>query len=149
MITITASGFIAKKPELQLVGAKRTPKCEFDVVDSRREWRDGQWETVWERATFVAWSEEAEKVAERLDKGYVVTCTGLQETSIWTDSSQTKRKTVKYKLTAWESKPPSVRPPEGGDADNRQRGNSQQQGHRDSEHGYGEGENPQGHHHHR
>jgi single-stranded DNA-binding protein len=114
MITITASGFIARKPELVLVGAKRTPKCEFTVCDVRRDFQNGEWVDVWEYVTFVAWREEAEKVASRLDKGHTITCTGLQETSTWTDQQQVKHKSVKYRLTAWDSKPP--RKPEGGSA---------------------------------
>lgn len=105
MITIMASGFIAEKPELLLVGATNTAKCEFDVVSGRREYRKGNPETVWERATFVAWDAEAEKIAERLDRGTSVTCTGLQETSTWTDGSGQKRRKVKHRLTAWMIEP--------------------------------------------
>lgn len=101
MISISASGFIAEKPELQLVGSKKTKKCEFTVVDQRRAWTDGEWKTVWERVTFVAWGEEAEKVASILDKGFNVFCTGLQETHKWLDSEQRQRQVVKYALTAW------------------------------------------------
>ncbi len=102
MITIVATGFIPAKPELLLVGNKRRKKCEFTVVDSRRAWADGGWETVWERAVFVAWDEEAERVASTLDKGTNVTCTGMQETSKWVDNSGQARQAVKYRLTAWQ-----------------------------------------------
>lgn len=107
MISITASGFIAGKPELQLVGAKRSRKCEFAVVDTRRAFHNGEWQDVWERVTFVAWDEEAERIASTLDKGFTVCCTGLQETSPWTDSAGVTKKSVKYRLTAWsiERKP--------------------------------------------
>jgi single-stranded DNA-binding protein len=124
MITITASGFVPRKPELQLVGAKRTPKCEFDVLDSRRTLVAGQWESVWESVTFVAWAEEAESIAERLDKGYQITCTGLQETSHWTDQAGAKHKAIRYRLTAWDSKPP--RQNEAGDGRQQQPEREQQ-----------------------
>jgi single-stranded DNA-binding protein len=102
MISIFASGFIPAKPELLLVGNKRRKKCDFTVVDSRRAWVDGGWETVWERVVFVAWDEEAEKVASMLDKGTNVSCTGVQETSKWSDGSGQTRQAVKYRLTAWQ-----------------------------------------------
>ena len=101
MIKVLATGFIAQKPELQLVGAKRTPKCEFDVCWDRRQFVNGNWEPAWERATFVAWEAEAEKIAERLDKGTTVDCIGVQETSHWVDQSQQKRKSIKHRLLAW------------------------------------------------
>ena len=101
MISITAAGFIGEKPELLLVGSNNTAKCEFDVVWGRREYKRGEWVTAWERATFVAWEAEAEKIAERLDKGFNVTCTGLQETSTWQDKAGQKHRTIKYRLTAW------------------------------------------------
>ncbi|MDO8279822.1 MAG: single-stranded DNA-binding protein [Burkholderiaceae bacterium] len=107
MISIFASGFIAGKPELQLVGSKRIRKCEFAVCDIRRAHLNGDWHDVWERVTFVAWDDEAEKIASTLDKGFNVSCTGLQETHEWVDAAGAKRKVVKYKLTAWwiERKP--------------------------------------------
>ena len=105
MITITAAGFIGEKPELLLVGANNTAKCEFDVVWGRREYKRGEWVTAWERATFVAWEAEAERIAERLDKGSTVTCTGLQETSTWQDKEGQKHRTTKYRLTAWIVEP--------------------------------------------
>lgn len=100
MITCFAHGFIAEKPAVEMVGA-RSCKCEFNVLSSRSVKRGDGWETVWERATFVAWDDEAERVATRLDKGSRVTCTGTQETSSWNDQSGKKRYITKYRLTSW------------------------------------------------
>lgn len=100
MITCFAHGFIPDKPTVELIGANKA-KCEFTVVSQRSVRRGENWETVWERAIFVAWDEEAERVASRLDKGTNVTCTGNQETSHWTDASGAKRYITKYRLTSW------------------------------------------------
>lgn len=110
MITITAVGFISEKPELQMVGSN-SMKVEFDVVWSRAcKGRDG-WDTAWERATFAAWNEEAEKLASILEKGAEITCTGTQETSKWTDGNGQRHSRVKYRLTAWNKRPkPSAKP---------------------------------------
>jgi single-stranded DNA-binding protein len=118
MITITAVGFIPEKPAVVLVGTKRARKCEFDVVWARRVWTNGEWRTCWERATFMAWDDEAEKVAERLDKGNDVTCIGTQETSEWMPSGATKKeRRVKYALVSWVKYPKQ--------AANRQEGHGQ------------------------
>ena len=71
MISAFASGFIGRKPELLLVGKNRRQKVEFDVIWERRE-KDratGEWGSVYERATFVAWDDDAAQIAERFDKG--------------------------------------------------------------------------------
>lgn len=100
MITVTAVGFIGEKPVLQMVG-RDSQKVEFDVIWNRRASQAGAWKTVWERATFVAWGEEAENIATTLEKGNNVSCTGLQETSEWMDASGTKKYKARYRLTAW------------------------------------------------
>ena len=100
MISVTATGFIGEKPQLQVVSAT-SQKVEFDVIWGRRAFSAGQWKTAWERATFVAWGEEAERIAGSLDKGSNVSCTGLQETSDWADRDGNKRSKVKFRLTAW------------------------------------------------
>lgn len=126
MITVCAHGFVGEKPELQRVSSK-SHKVEFDVVSQRsvRNRESQQWEKVWERATFVAWDEEAEKIASTLDKGNTVTCTGLQETSSWLDSATGKKQyRTKYKLTAW-SKEYQARSESGGRGEP---GNSRAQG---------------------
>lgn len=124
MISIFASGFITGKPELQLVGTKRLRKCEFAVVATRRALQNGTWQDVWERATFVAWDEEAEKIASTLDKGFQVSCTGTQETNHWEDSAGGKHKSVKYKLTAWSIE---RKPRQSNDRDAAPPGGAQQQ----------------------
>ena len=104
MITRFAHGFIAEKPTVEMVGL-RSCKCEFNALWSRREKRGDAWETVWERATFVAWDDEAERVASRLDKGSRVTCTGTQETKSGNDPTGKKRYITKYRLTSWSVEP--------------------------------------------
>ncbi len=101
MITISATGFIGEKPQLLTVG-QSAQKCEFDIIWTRRSRTGGEWKTHWERATFVSWGEEAQQVAELLEKGNIVNATGVQETSEWVDrETKQKRTKVKYKLTAW------------------------------------------------
>jgi single-stranded DNA-binding protein len=101
MITISATGFIGEKPQLLSVGLN-SQKCEFDVIWSRRSKSGGEWKTHWERATFVSWGEEAQQIAELLEKGNIVNATGVQETSEWVDrATQQKRTKTKFKLTAW------------------------------------------------
>lgn len=100
MISIFAHGFIGKKPELLLLGTNRRRKVEFDVIWERRE-KDrgsGEWVSIYERATFVAWDEDAEHIAERFDKGTEVTCTGTQRTSKWTPKEGPERTYKKYDL---------------------------------------------------
>lgn len=103
MISTFASGFIGRKPELLLVGANRRRKVEFDVIWERREKdrRSGEWGSVYERATFEAWDDEAEHIAERFDKGTEVTCTGTQRTSKWTDKEGAERTFKKNELTSF------------------------------------------------
>jgi single-stranded DNA-binding protein len=100
MIAITASGFIAAKPELQLL-SRENCKCEFRVLSTRRvKSKDsGEWQSVFESAAFVAWGEDARRVAESLDKGSNVNCTGIQETSSWTKPGGEVAYSTKYRLT--------------------------------------------------
>jgi len=100
MISCFANGFIAEKPSIQMVGTNRA-KCEITVIWGRSVKRGTEWETAWERAVFVAWDEEAERVASRLDKGTRVSCTGTQETSSWADGTGQKRYSTKFRLTSW------------------------------------------------
>lgn len=100
MIVITAIGFIGEKPRLNIF--TNSMNCEFDVVATRREKQGGDWVNVYERASFVVWGEEAERVASRLDCGHVVTATGRQKTSKWTDDGGSQRSKVKYELLSWE-----------------------------------------------
>ena len=110
MISIFATGFLDRKPELELVGAKRAHKCLFDVIWERRKFKDGEWVSVWERATFEAWDDLADKVASTLDRGFTVNCTGTQETSEWHAGDGSRRKAVRYQLATWSvvRRPPSA-----------------------------------------
>lgn len=114
MISCFANGFIAEKPSIQMVGTNRA-KCEITVIWGRSVKKGTEWETAWERAVFVAWDDEAERIASRLDKGTRVSCTGTQETSNWSDASGQKRYNTKFRLTSWvvehQSRPQAA--PEG------------------------------------
>lgn len=101
MMTITATGLIPRKPELLLVGKRHARKCEFVVVDSRWIPVDGKYQPVWERVVFVAWDDQAEKLAASLEPGCHVCCTGLLETERWEDKHGQKRFSPRYRLTAW------------------------------------------------
>ncbi len=99
---LDADGFIAEKPELTVVGAKRLRKREVDVVWTRRAFQNGEWQSVWERATFVAWNDLAEECAERLEKGMDVRCVGEQQTSSWTPQGAVKPVyRTKHDLVYW------------------------------------------------
>lgn len=118
MISISATGFIPEKPVLRTVG-QTSKVCEFDVCWSRRTKVGSEWKSVYERVTFFAWDQLAERVAALLDKGNEVTCTGTQETQEWKDrDSQQRRFRVKYALTAWDKKytPPRNAQEGGGDS---------------------------------
>lgn len=101
MISISVSGFLVARPQVLAVGEGNSRKCEFAVFDMRRLRVAGQWQPVWERVVFVAWDDEAERVALIMTKGAHVSCTGLQETQQWVDPQGERRLSVKYRLTAW------------------------------------------------
>jgi single-stranded DNA-binding protein len=101
MMTITATGFIAQQPELLTVGDRHARKCEVAVVDSRWISVNGNAQRIWERVVFVAWDEQAEKLASILETGSHVCCTGLLETHHWTDKKGNRRSNPRYRLTAW------------------------------------------------
>jgi single-stranded DNA-binding protein len=101
MISISVSGVLVAKPYVLAVGDGTRRKCEFTVFDLRRVRVAGQWQPVWERVVFVAWDEEADRVAMILNKDSHVSCTGLQETHHWLNPQGERRLAVKYRLTAW------------------------------------------------
>lgn len=100
MIVVTASGFIPEKPRLNVFA--NSQNCKFDVVAIRRENQNGEWVNVYERASFVVWGQEAERVASRLDSGHTVMASGRQKTSRWTDDGGSQRSKVEYELLSWE-----------------------------------------------
>lgn len=126
MITIAATGFTGEKPQLVVVG-NGFQKCEFDIVSSRRTKIDGIMQTVWERASFIAWGDEAEQIATYVERGNTLFCTGVQETSSWTDGAGAKRYKVRYGLTAWH-KVPVQRPQHQQDAHPQPGGQQRQYG---------------------
>jgi len=102
MITIVAEGFLAENPAVELIGQSR--KCEITVLWARSARKGSEWVTVWERAIFVAWDDEAERLASMLEKGSDVACTGVQETSTWIDRTGATRYSTRYRLTYWLKK---------------------------------------------
>jgi single-stranded DNA-binding protein len=101
MISISVSGVLVAKPQVVHVGSSISRKCEFTVFDLRRVRVADAWQPVWERVVFVAWDDEADRVALIMSKGAHVSCTGLQETHQWVDRQGERRLAVKYRLTAW------------------------------------------------
>ena len=101
MISISVSGVLVAKPQVVNVGSGNSRKCEFTVFDLRRVRVGDTWQPVWERVVFVAWDDEADRVALIMNKGAHVSCTGLQETHQWVDQQGERRLAVKYRLTAW------------------------------------------------
>lgn len=82
-----SDGFIAKQPPLIQVG--NTVKIEFDICSKRsaRDRKGSGWIEIPEYVSFVAWGEEAERLADKLVPGREVSAIGLQETSSWTDKT--------------------------------------------------------------
>ncbi len=101
MISISVSGVLVAKPQVVYVGSSNSRKCEFTLFDMRRVRVADTWQPVWERVVFVAWDDEADRVALIMNKGAHVSCTGLQETLQWVDQQGERRLAVKYRLTAW------------------------------------------------
>jgi single-stranded DNA-binding protein len=123
MISISVTGVLVAKPFVEHVGDSNIHRCEFTVFDMRRMRVSGQWQPVWERVVFVAWDDEADRVALIMNKGAHVSCTGLQETHQWVDPQGERRLSVKYRLTAWSvnyrqrlPEPIRLNGPQGGTA---------------------------------
>lgn len=100
MITIMATGYCPRQPELRVL-SESTVKCEFEVLSKRNTKEKGAWITVVESATFVAWNDQARTLSEHLTAGREITATGRQETNRWTDATGPKRRVV-YRLTDFE-----------------------------------------------
>lgn len=103
MIIVTADGYCAKQPVLTQINAT-TVKCEFAVISKRNVREDGQWTTVNEVATFVAWNDQARYVADKLVPGVELTAVGRQETSRW-ESAEGPRSRVLFSLLDVHIKP--------------------------------------------
>lgn len=73
--------------------------CEFRLLSSRF----AKGEEVTEAVTFFCFDDEAEKFCEATEKGQLISATGTQETSTYTDGGGTRKSYVKYRLT-WYSK---------------------------------------------
>jgi len=95
-----AVGYCPRQPELRLL-SESTVKCEFEVLSKRNTKERGEWVTVVESATFVAWNDQARTLSEHLTAGREITAFGRQETNRWTDATGPKRRVV-YRLTDFE-----------------------------------------------
>jgi single-stranded DNA-binding protein len=103
MITITATGRLAAHPELRTLPAGGVV-CEFRLLSTR--FAGGQEHT--EAVTFFCFGEDAEKFCKSTEKGQMISATGVQETSKWTDANGASRTYIKYKMT-WNEKGPRSR----------------------------------------
>lgn len=99
MIVITAQGRLAHQPEVRMLANGCV--CEFRLLSNRFARGTEHVEVV----TFFVYDKEAEEFCERTEKGQLISATGTQETSRWTDSANQERSTVKYRLTWWEAGP--------------------------------------------
>lgn len=99
MIVITAQGRLAHQPEVRMLAQGCV--CEFRLLSNRFARGTEHVEAV----TFFCFDSEAEAFCERTEKGQLISATGTQETSRWTDGSGQERTSTKYKLTWWEAGP--------------------------------------------
>ena len=88
----------------------------FEVVWKRSHKVRGEWQSSYESVTFVAWDRTAEQLAERLSPGRVITCTGRQETSRWTDDKGVNQERVTYRLTDFQLHAPPEKRQDATDA---------------------------------
>jgi single-stranded DNA-binding protein len=77
-----------------------TSKVEFEILDRRSVKVSGQWENVFESATFVAWNEDAERIAEMFTSGREVWAIGRQETSRY-EVEGVKKRRITYRVVDW------------------------------------------------
>ena len=119
MIVITAHGRLADQPTVKIVGDSCV--CEFRLLSSR--WAKG--DEVTEAVNFFVWGEEAERFCESTEKGQLISATGTQETSSYTDAQQQRKQFVKYRMT-WYSKGARPRSSRGDGQASNQGGNQGQ-----------------------
>jgi single-stranded DNA-binding protein len=119
MIVITAHGRLAEQPTVKIVGDSCV--CEFRLLSSR--WAKG--DEVTEAVNFFVWGEEAERFCESTEKGQLISATGTQETSSYTDAQQQRKQIVKYRMT-WYSKGARPRSSRGDGQASNQVGNQGQ-----------------------
>lgn len=125
MITVIAVGYCPRQPELRVL-SETAVKCEFEVLSKRNVKEGGNWVSVIESATFVAWNDQARRLAEHLTAGREITATGRQETSRWTDATGVKKSRVVFRLTDFEFGGP--RPERRSDNSNGNTGSSEYRG---------------------
>lgn len=122
MMHLTAYGYVPQQPKLVMVNANNA-KAEFEILDRRSVKVNGKWESAFESATFVAWNEDAERIAEMFTTGRDVWAVGRQETSRY-EVDGVKKKRVVYRVVDWgivrrkeesdnEQRPGRAQPAEG------------------------------------
>ncbi|QHE89365.1 single-stranded DNA-binding protein [Hydrogenophaga sp. BPS33] len=98
MIVINVHGRLAHQPELKILG-NGGAVCEFRLLSSRF----AKGEEVTEAVTFFCFDGEAEKFCETAEKGQLISASGTQETSSYTDAAGVKKSFTKYRMT-WHAK---------------------------------------------
>lgn len=98
MIVINVHGRLAHQPELKMLG-NGGAVCEFRLLSSRF----AKGEEVTEAVTFFCFDAEAEKFCETAEKGQLISASGTQETSSYTDASGARKSFTKYRMT-WHAK---------------------------------------------
>ncbi len=96
MIVITAHGRLAATPTLKTLANGAV--CEFRLLSTRFAKNQEHTEAV----NFFCYGEEAERFAESVEKGQLISATGTQETSNYTDKDGHAKSFVKYRLTWYE-----------------------------------------------
>ena len=81
---------VGRTPELRMLGANGTPKCDLWVAVDR--WNAGEKHTEWFNVT--AWRRLAEIVAEHVDKGSKVSITGHLRSDVYEAKDGSKRRSL-------------------------------------------------------
>lgn len=133
MFTMMAHGYVARQPELVQVNAHAV-KIEFDLLDKRNVRSGNDWKQVTESVRFVAWNDDARRLAEQLLPGKTLSVTGQQETSWWTDASGAEKHRTLFKVlsfqfdSTWDRQQQPQRQPDQGHAQANGRGYAPQGG---------------------
>jgi single-stranded DNA-binding protein len=98
MILINVHGRLAHQPELKMLGNGGSV-CEFRLLSTRF----AKGEEVTEAVTFFCFDAEAEKFCETAEKGQLISASGTQETSSYTDANGARKSFTKYRMT-WHQK---------------------------------------------
>ena len=96
--TVTVVGNITRDPELRFT-ASGVAMANISVADSRRyQDRNGDWQEDTSFFTGTVWREQAEQIAESLQKGARVIVTGRLEQRSWETQEGDKRSVVEIQI---------------------------------------------------